>query len=132
MTQHYVLDIVAPQHLNQSGPLHVDSSTYHGFRHSDPRATARVLYPVILMVMKTAISMPDETFQRAEREAKKHGMSRSEFFTKAAVRYLDELETESLTHLIDQVIDTQVQSDDSTLDAVNVGHRLLAGMDEDW
>ncbi|NNN18430.1 MAG: antitoxin [Acidimicrobiaceae bacterium] len=82
--------------------------------------------------MKTAISMPDETFQRAEREAKKHGMSRSEFFTKAAVRYLDELETESLTHLIDQVIDTQVQSDDSTLDAVNVGHRLLAGMDEDW
>jgi predicted DNA-binding protein len=82
--------------------------------------------------MKTAISLPDDTFQRIEREAKRRGLSRSEFFTKAAVRYLDELDVESLTHLIDQVIDSQGQSDDSTVDAVNAGHRLLGGMDEDW
>lgn len=82
--------------------------------------------------MKTAISLPDDTFQRVEVKAKKLGMSRSEFFTKAALRYLDELDLESLTHLIDEVIDAQGQSDDSVTDAVNVGHRLLAGMDDDW
>ncbi|MHB8190232.1 MAG: ribbon-helix-helix protein, CopG family [Ferrimicrobium sp.] len=59
-------------------------------------------------------------------------MSRSEFFTKAAVRYLDELDTESLTCLIDQAIDTLGLSDNFTVDAVAVGHRLLAGMDGDW
>ncbi len=91
-----------------------------------------MLYPVILVVMKTAISLPDDTFQRVEIKAKKLGMSRSEFFTKAALRYLDELDIESLTHLIDEVIDAQGQSDDSVTDAVNVGHRFLAGMDEDW
>ncbi len=91
-----------------------------------------MLYPVILVVMKTAISLPDDTFQRVEIKAKKLGMSRSEFFTKAALRYLDELDIESLTHLVDEVIDAQGQSDDSVTDAVNVGHRLLAGMDEDW
>ena len=48
------------------------------------------------------------------------------------MRYLDELDIESLTHLVDEVIDAQGQSDDSVTDAVNVGHRLLAGMDEDW
>ena len=82
--------------------------------------------------MKTAISLPDDTFQRVEVKAKKLGMSRSEFFTKAALRYLDELDVESLTQLIDKVIDAQGQSDDSVTDAVNVGHRLLAKMDEDW
>ena len=82
--------------------------------------------------MKTAISLPDDTFQRIELEAKKLGMSRSEFFTKAALRYLDELDIESLTYLIDQVVDTQGQSDSSAVDAVNAGHRFLAGMDEDW
>lgn len=82
--------------------------------------------------MKTAISLPDDTFQRIELEAKKLGMSRSEFFTKAALRYLDELDLESLTYLIDQVVDTQGQSVNSAVDAVNAGHRLLVGMDEDW
>lgn len=82
--------------------------------------------------MKTAISLPDDTFQRVEIKAKKLGMSRSEFFTKAALRYLDELDVESLTYLIDEVIDAQGQSDDSVTDAVEVGHRLLAKMDEDW
>ncbi len=92
----------------------------------------RQLYLVILVAMKTAISLPDGTFQRIEREAKRRGLSRSEFFTKAAVRYLDELDAESLTRQINQVIDSQGQSDDSTVDAVNAGHRLLAGMDEGW
>ena len=34
--------------------------------------------------MKTAISIPDEVFAQAERAAKRLGLSRSEFFTRAA------------------------------------------------
>jgi metal-responsive CopG/Arc/MetJ family transcriptional regulator len=40
--------------------------------------------------MKTAISVSDETFDRVSRTASDLGMSRSEFFTRAAQRYLDE------------------------------------------
>ena len=38
--------------------------------------------------MKTAISIPDEVFRRAEAAAKRLGMSRSELFTRAAVEFL--------------------------------------------
>jgi metal-responsive CopG/Arc/MetJ family transcriptional regulator len=43
---------------------------------------------VILAVMKTAISIPDRIFRQAERAAKKLRMSRSEFFTRAAIQFL--------------------------------------------
>ncbi len=33
--------------------------------------------------MKTAISIPDEVFRQAEQAAKRLGVSRSEFFTRA-------------------------------------------------
>lgn len=38
--------------------------------------------------MKTAISIPDDVFRRAEAAAKRLGMSRSELFTRAAVEFL--------------------------------------------
>ena len=42
--------------------------------------------------MKTAISLPDDTFDRASQRATELGMSRSEFFARAAQHYLDELD----------------------------------------
>ena len=39
-------------------------------------------------MMKTAISIPDEIFRRAEAAAKRLGLSRSELFTQAAVLFL--------------------------------------------
>jgi metal-responsive CopG/Arc/MetJ family transcriptional regulator len=55
--------------------------------------------------VKTAISIPDETFQRAELQAAELRMSRSEFITRAIRRYLTELEAEALTRRIDSAID---------------------------
>jgi metal-responsive CopG/Arc/MetJ family transcriptional regulator len=55
--------------------------------------------------VKTAISIPDETFQRAEQQAAELRMSRSEFVTRAIRRYLVELEAEALTHRIDTALD---------------------------
>jgi hypothetical protein len=38
--------------------------------------------------MKTAISIPDAIFKRAEAAAKRLGVSRSELFTRAAVEFM--------------------------------------------
>jgi metal-responsive CopG/Arc/MetJ family transcriptional regulator len=60
--------------------------------------------------MKTAISLPDETFHRVEEAARRLGISRSEFFARAARRWLDSLD------------------DDGTTDAIN---RAIAGIEHD-
>lgn len=40
-------------------------------------------------MMKTAISLPDELFDRVNRSAKRLGISRSEFFARAVARYIE-------------------------------------------
>lgn len=82
--------------------------------------------------MKTAISIPDTTFHKAEEQAKRMGMNRSEFFTKAVSCYLDELDMESFTSLIDDAIDLAEETDDSQSDAVAAGKALLAATDDEW
>jgi metal-responsive CopG/Arc/MetJ family transcriptional regulator len=58
-------------------------------------------------------------------------MSRSELFTKAVQRYLDQLDQESLTTRIDAAIDL-VRQDESVTVAVEHGARHLAGVEDDW
>ena len=82
--------------------------------------------------MKTAISVPDETFEKASRRAHDLGMSRSEFFSRAAIRYLDELDAASVTRQIDQAVDAQAQQDESAVNAVAVGRRVLDDASGDW
>jgi metal-responsive CopG/Arc/MetJ family transcriptional regulator len=60
--------------------------------------------------MKTAISLPDETFHRMDRAAKRLGVSRSELFVRAAESWLGTL------------------GDDGTTDAIN---RAIAGLPAD-
>jgi metal-responsive CopG/Arc/MetJ family transcriptional regulator len=54
--------------------------------------------------VKTAISLPDETFERVERAAGKMGVSRSEFFARAAERWLADLEDDGTTAAINRAI----------------------------
>jgi metal-responsive CopG/Arc/MetJ family transcriptional regulator len=54
--------------------------------------------------MKTAISLPDDTFRRVEGAAKRLGMSRSEFFARAAESWLDALEQDGTTDAINRAI----------------------------
>lgn len=81
--------------------------------------------------MKTAISVPDETFAQAEEQAAALGMSRSEFFTRAAQRYLEQLEAESLTGRIDDALEL-AGTDESTDVAVTAGRRRLASYEDEW
>jgi hypothetical protein len=61
-------------------------------------------------------------------------MSRSEFFSRAAARYLDELDAESVTRHVDLAVDALAGEgeDSSAADAVSVGHQLLTGAADDW
>lgn len=54
--------------------------------------------------MKTAISLPDDTFRRVDRAAKQLGMSRSEFFARAAEGWLTALEDEDTTAAINSAL----------------------------
>jgi predicted DNA-binding protein len=81
--------------------------------------------------MKTAISVPDETFNRAERVAKQHGMNRSQFYATAANRFADELESADLTAAIDAAVDA-ANADESAQFAVSAGRSTLEGADGEW
>ena len=59
-------------------------------------------------------------------------MSRSEFFARAAQRYLDELDAQSLTGQIDNALDHLEGTDETETDAVATGHRVLGAVDDEW
>jgi hypothetical protein len=80
--------------------------------------------------VKTAISVPDDTFDLATRRARELGISRSEFFTRAARRYLDDLSTATLTRQIDDAL-SAVDADDSGQAAARAGRKRLVG-EADW
>jgi hypothetical protein len=61
----------------------------------------------------------------------KTAISRSEFFVRAARRYLDELAADSLTSQIEEALQT-TGPDDSGAAAARAGRRLLAAEDGDW
>jgi metal-responsive CopG/Arc/MetJ family transcriptional regulator len=82
--------------------------------------------------MKTAISLPEKTFDRASRRAKDLGMSRSEFFARAADNYLDELDAKSVTRQIDAALSEITGVDESSKLAVEAGQRLLLDDADEW
>jgi metal-responsive CopG/Arc/MetJ family transcriptional regulator len=79
--------------------------------------------------MKTAISLPETTFEQATKKARELGISRSEFFARAAELYLDELDGHSLTRQIDEALEA-TGTDESSSAAVVAGRRCLA--EGDW
>jgi hypothetical protein len=86
--------------------------------------------PSYTRAMKTAISVPDAIFEESTKRARQLGISRSEFFSTAARRYLDELTRESLTRQIDQALDLPSYDDDASAVAASAGRARLS--DDDW
>jgi metal-responsive CopG/Arc/MetJ family transcriptional regulator len=81
--------------------------------------------------VKTAISIPDDTFAQAEERAKELGLNRSQFFTQAVQRYLRELDDNDLTERINAALDATGE-DDSNAWAAAAGRRTLQRMDDEW
>ncbi|MBI2763530.1 MAG: ribbon-helix-helix protein, CopG family [Chloroflexi bacterium] len=52
--------------------------------------------------MKTAVSVPDEVFERAERLARREGRSRSEVYSSALREYVARHAPDELTEAIDR------------------------------
>lgn len=82
--------------------------------------------------MKTAISLPDDTFERASRRAMDLGLSRSEFFARAANRYLEELDATSVTEQINAALKQSGGVDDSHDVAAESGRQLLLDNSDEW
>ena len=55
--------------------------------------------------MKTAVSLPDELFQAAERHARRSRKSRSRLYADAIAEYLDRHAPDEVTVAMDQVVD---------------------------
>jgi len=53
--------------------------------------------------MKTAISVPDDVFERAERLARRRGLPRSRLYSRALEEYLDRHDPEEVTGALDRV-----------------------------
>jgi Ribbon-helix-helix protein, copG family len=91
---------------------------------------ARTVIPSYTGAVKTAISLPEDTFEQATKQAAELGISRSEFFARAARRYLDDLAARSLTQQIDEALQA-AGPDDSATAAAAAGRSRLARQD-DW
>ena len=55
--------------------------------------------------MKTAVSLPDELFQAAERHARRSRKSRSRLYADAIAEYLDRHAPDEVTVAMDRVVD---------------------------
>jgi hypothetical protein len=83
--------------------------------------------------MEITISVPDELFDRVEKQVAQLGMSQSEFFAPAAQRYMDELAAE-LTERINAAIDACPVDDDLERDIIAHGRRFILRVtaDDEW
>lgn len=82
--------------------------------------------------MKTAISVPDAVYRRAEDRARALGMNRSEFYTRAAERFLDVLDQDDVTARMNAAVDAAGDSGRSEQRAwADLAASHLAS-EEDW
>ena len=81
--------------------------------------------------MKTAVSIPDNTYTLAEQRAKELGWSRSKFYATAVERLLVDLAQDSLTEAINAAVAMNAAAiDDSSAAAVSAGRAVIAG--QEW
>ncbi|MGC1247469.1 MAG: hypothetical protein WA865_14745 [Spirulinaceae cyanobacterium] len=78
--------------------------------------------------MKTAISLPDSVFEKAEALAKQLGLSRSEFYTQALQAYLKKYNRNQMLHKLNQVYGNE----SSELDPVMAKIQFMSLPREDW
>ena len=78
--------------------------------------------------MKTAISIPDDVFSRADRLAKRLHMSRSELYTHAVEEYVGEHRHSRVREKLDEVYSTE----SSSVDLALLNAQAASLPEEDW
>jgi len=78
--------------------------------------------------MKTAISINNQLFKKADKLSKKLKMSRSEFYCKAIDKYISEIESSNVTEKLNVIY----SNEKSTLDPVLNVIQLSSLDNEEW
>lgn len=78
--------------------------------------------------MKTAISIPDQIFDEADKLAQRLRMSRSELYANAVSQYLQEHRNEGVTEKLNEVY----QMESSTLDPVSRALQFASLQKDEW
>ena len=79
--------------------------------------------------MKTAISLPDDLFEAAERVAKRLGLSRSELYQRALAKFIESQNRAAITAKLDEVYSS---TETCGLDPVLEGMQRASLAREDW
>jgi len=96
----------------------------------EEKRVAKGITRVILINMKTAISIPDSLFVAAERLAKRLGISRSELFQRAMKSFLREKKDEGITDALNKVYGPGCEN--GKLDSVLEAMQYSSLPKEDW
>ncbi|HEY2866898.1 MAG TPA: hypothetical protein VGJ02_07395 [Pyrinomonadaceae bacterium] len=78
--------------------------------------------------MKTAISVRDNLFKRAEKFARRKKISRSQLFSSAVEEYLDKRETDDISANLNEVY----SKEDSSVDPVILKMALMSLPKDEW
>ncbi len=81
--------------------------------------------------MKTAISIPDDVFENAERTAKKLGVSRSELYANAVSEFIERYRREGITETLNGLYDAE-EGAESGLDPILSTLQLEMLAKVDW
>lgn len=81
--------------------------------------------------MKTAISLPDTLFERAEQVASRLKLNRSQLYARALEEFLDRADPESITAAFNAVYATESSALDPTLWEMQI-LTLLEGDEDEW
>jgi metal-responsive CopG/Arc/MetJ family transcriptional regulator len=82
--------------------------------------------------VKTAISLPDRAAEHFDRVAKRHGMTRSEFYRRAAEHFAQELDDADLTAQIDDAIDAIGQPGVEAVELRRAANARVVGSSDEW
>ena len=85
--------------------------------------------------MKTAISVPDDTFRRVDERAAALGMSRSEFYSRAAEGFLERLDSQSRVEAINDALarsSVRAASDAASIGQVGLERIETLTRDDEW
>jgi hypothetical protein len=80
--------------------------------------------------VKTAISIPDDVFEAAERLARRLGKSRSELYSTAIASYLDQHRQDGVTERLNEVCGPQ--NGQAELDTVPATLQAISISEEEW
>jgi hypothetical protein len=81
--------------------------------------------------MKTAVSVPDDVYERAEAAARRLGLNRSQLYTEALSKFLFGLDSDPVTERLDELADDLAAESGAAL-STEAARRLIDAGAWEW